>query len=162
MAKERLSKLQGWILKTTIERGGRSEDIGIYIFRKHLVYYRFPDKNGGEKMENSFNVALTRSIRNLFTKGFIRIFKIDQTPELLLRIGLKQDAQTAKMRRTMKVIAGEKDTDQEDETISLYEKAKESRKNRKNGMVQFEELTSASGTIQIISLTEKGERTANC
>ena len=162
MAKERLSKLQRWILKTALEKGGRGEEIGIYIFRKHLTYYWFSDKYGGEKAENSFNVALTRSIRNLFTKGFIRIFRIDQTPELLLRIGLKQDAQMAKMRHTMKVLAGDKDTAQEDEIISSYEKAKESRKNRANGMVPFEELTSVSGTVQIISLTEKGEKTANC
>ena len=153
MAKERISKLQKWILKTTLEKGEKMyEDIGICIQRKHFLYFYFLNKNNTQKTRNKFNVSLSRSIRNLFKKGFIRIFNFER-PDLLLRIGFGYEAKMAKLQGALKVLAGQENKEEE-QVVDTYERLKEA---KREGMVRFRELKSPEeGMIQAVSLTKKG------
>ena len=169
MAKERLSKLQKWILRTAFERGHISagDDIGKYILRRELVAhwlyencesYRWGNygdwKEEAVKILPKFNAALTRSIKNLHDKGLVRTFSISR-PDLViwaLGSGIRQ----AKLSRGLMRLQGA-DTTEEDKMIDFYESAK---KARKEGRWDLREIKAddRGQSTQAISFTDKGEQ----
>jgi hypothetical protein len=164
LAAQRLSKLQRWILKTTLEKGtDSSEDgIGVYILRKHLITHWLNENcKAREKIRPKFNVSLTRSIENLHKKGLIRTFSISR-PDLLLTgdLGLawKTDAQNAKFSRGLKRLQNlTADTSKEDEAIASYQAAKEARKERRFELKEINPEDKFS-SVQAIALTGKGRQ----
>ena len=70
MSKERLSKLQKWILKTCYEQG---EKRAYGVRRQQLVRRYCQDVKGRLYSISSDQVTLTRSIRNLAFKDYIDI-----------------------------------------------------------------------------------------
>jgi hypothetical protein len=169
---QRLSKLQRWILKTTLEKGTDSseDNVGVYIPRKHLITHWLNEnckargkwKEEANKIRPKFNVSLTRSIENLHEKELIRTFSISR-PDLLLtgELGLawKMDAQNAKLSRGLKRLQkqGSADTTKEDKAIATYEAAK---KARKEGRFELREINSGDrySSVQAIALTSKGKQ----
>ena len=179
MTEQRLSKLQQWILKTTLEKGTDSseDDVGVYVLRKHLITHWLNEnckarrwgeygkwKEESDKIRPKFNVSLTRSIENLHKKELIRTFSISR-PDLLLtgELGLawKMDAQNAKLSRGLKRLQkqGSVDTTKEDEAIATYEAAK---KARKEGRFELREINAGDrySSVQAIALTSKGKQLA--
>jgi hypothetical protein len=178
LAGQRLSKLQQWILKTTLEKGTNSseDDVGVYIPRKHLITHWLNEnckakrwgeygkwKTESDKIRPKLNVSLTRSIENLHKKELIRTFSISR-PDLLLTgdLGLawKTDAQNAKFSRGLKRLQNRTaDTSKEDEAIASYQAAKEARKERR---FELKEINADDGysSVQAIALTSKGKQLA--
>lgn len=173
----RLSKLQQWILKTTLKKGfDSSEDgIGMYIPRKHLIAHWLNEnckarrrgeygkwKEESDKIRPKFNVSLTRSIKNLHKKELIRTFSISRPDFLLtgdLGLAWRMDAQNAKLSRGLKLLQnqGSADTTKEDEAIGAYLAAK---KARKEGRFDLKEIKTGDkySNIQAIALTSKGKQ----
>ena len=71
MAKERLSKLQKWILKKCYQSDRDLDGIKIYaIWRQTIINNYF---TGLSRYKNKENATLSRSLRNLRDRGFIKL-----------------------------------------------------------------------------------------
>jgi hypothetical protein len=178
LTQQRLSKLQQWILKTTLKKGtDSSEDgIGMYIPRKHLITHWLSEnckarrwgeygkwKEESDKIRPKFNVSLTRSIKNLHKKELIRTFSISR-PDFLLtgELGLawKTDAQNAKFSRGLKLLQNRTaDTSKEDEAIAAYQAVKKARKERRFELKEIN-VGDRYSNVQAIALTSKGKQLA--
>lgn len=98
MAKERLSKLQRWILEKIYE-DKKAEDynleglnekrimIGDCLFRANLFYWLMQEDKKGQD-EKKIQVLLTNSIQNLIKKGLIRQLEFVFHPYQLTEKGL--------------------------------------------------------------------------
>ena len=170
---ERLSRLQKWVLKTTLEKGfepSAGDDFEKYIPRKHLIRHWLNENCKSKRMVDycnwlkesatirpKFNVSLTRSIKNLREKGFIRIFRID-TPDLIIW-AFRDAARQAVLSRGMSRLAGA-DTTEEDKIINTYQAAKEARKVGGFRLTEIKVDDEFKHSVQAIALTDKGRQSA--
>jgi hypothetical protein len=161
MTQQRLSKLQRWILQTTLTKGQliNPPDIlqGLFVIpRKTLAgcwlrenYKDTWTQDDMRRARTKLEVSLTRSIVNLHRKGLVRTFKIER-PAFFLWL-LRPDFRSAKSERPLKKLSGA-DTSQEDQIIEQYESLRQASREGKVNLIEIKEESPRKGVIQLIAL----------
>ena len=166
MAQQRLSKLQKWILQTTLTKGQQINRPDIFqglfiIYRKGLAgcwlrenYKDTWTQDDMRRIRAKLEVSLTRSIINLRRKGLVRTFTIER-PAFFLWL-LRPEIRPAKIERALKKLSGA-DTSQEDQIIKQYESTRQASREGKVNLIEIKEESPQKGVIQLIALTARGK-----
>ena len=164
MAEKRLSKLQRWILKTTLNKDLCSTEDNIIqgsfsISRKGLAGCWLREnckdtwtQDDMRRVRAKLEVSLTRSIINLRRKGLVRTFTFERPAFFLLL--LRPDFRSAKIQRALKKLSGA-DTSQEDQIIEQYESMRQASREGKVNLIEIKDESPQKGVIQLIALTAR-------